>query len=113
MNVELQNIYNISLRDLSNREIIPKNATYVANQLKRKTNLSEVLLLRTLDGLKKFNFMTPLANRMEKLFRYNTFTRVKWIIPSNKQNKYYRISINGLGYCCGTNFVYIKSDLKI
>lgn len=110
LNIELQNKYNISLRDLSNREIIPKNATYVSTQLKRKTNLSEILLLRTLDGLKRLNLLTPLANRMERIFRYNTFTKVKKIIQSNKLSKYYKISIKGLGYCCGTSFIYVKSD---
>ena len=111
LNTELQKIHNVSLRELSNREIVPKNATYTATQLKRKSNLSEVLLLKTLDGLKNYNLMTPMAEKIEKVFRYNTFTKVKGIIESITSNKCYKISIDGLGYCCGTSFVYIKSDI--
>ncbi len=111
LNTELHKIHNVSLRELSNNEIVPKNAAYSATQVKRRSNLSEVLLLRTLDGLKNYNLMTPMAEKMEKAFRHHTFTKVKRIIESNISNKYYKIYTDGLGYCCGTSFVYIKSDI--
>lgn len=60
LDIELQEKHGVSLRELSKNGIIPKNAVHVATQIARKTNLSEVLLLRTLDGLKKYNLMTLL-----------------------------------------------------
>lgn len=68
LDLELQERCSITLRELSKMEIIPQNAAHSATQLKRKTNLSEVLLLKTLDGLKKLNIITPLAEKMEQIF---------------------------------------------
>lgn len=110
INLELQKRYGISLRDLYRKGIIPKNAVHVATQIKRKTNLSEVLLLKTLDGLKKHNYMTPLAKKMEQIFRKNTFTKIKKIGCSETSNESYKISVDGLGYCSGTSFIYVKTN---
>jgi len=112
LNLELQNMYGISLRELSNRGIIPKNAQHIATQLKRKTNLSEVLLLKTLDGLRNEKLLTPLVKKLEQVFRKNTFTRIKKIISSKTPNNSYNISVDGIGYCSGTVFVYVKSEEK-
>ena len=65
LNLELQKIYGISLRELANKGKIPKNAAHIATQIKRKTNLSEVLLLKTLDGLKNKELVTPLVKKLE------------------------------------------------
>ncbi len=113
LNLELQKIYDISLRDLSKNGVIPKNAVYVATQITRKTNLSEVLLLKTLEGLKRSNKMTPLAKKMENVFRKNTFTKIKRIIPSKISSNSYNISVDGKGYCSGTSFIYVKSEESI
>ncbi|MBY8992473.1 MAG: hypothetical protein KGD58_17130 [Candidatus Lokiarchaeota archaeon] len=112
LNLELQKMYGISLRELSNRGIIPKNAQHIATQLKRKTNLSEVLLLKTLDGLRNEKLLTPLVKKLEQVFRKNTFTRIKKIISSKTPNNSYNISVDGIGYCSGTAFVYVKSEEK-
>ncbi len=109
LDLELQDRYSISLRDLLKNGIIPKNAVYVATQIIRKTNLSEVLLLRTLDGLKKSNIITPLSKRMENVFRNNTFTKIKGIIPSKISSNSYNLFVDGIGYCSGTSFIYVKS----
>ena len=109
LNLELQKMYDISLRELSNRGIIPKNAQHIATQLKRKTNLSEVLLLKTLDGLRNEELMTPLVKKLEQVFRKNTFTRIKKIRSSKTNNQTYKIVVDGIGYCSGTAFVYVKS----
>lgn len=109
LNLELQEVYGISLRDLLKIGVIPKNAVHVATQITRITNLSEVLLLRTLDGLKKSNRMTPLSKRMEKVFRNNTFTKIKRIIPSKISSNSYNLFVDGTGYCSGTSFIYVKS----
>ena len=113
LNLELQKIYGISLRDLSKNAVIPKNAVYVATQITRRTNLSEVLLLKTLEGLKRSNKMTPLAKKMENVFRKNTFTKIKRIIPSKISSNSYNISVDGKGYCSGTSFIYVKSEESI
>jgi len=110
LNFELQQKYDISLRDLNKRGIIPKSAVNVATQIKRKTNLSEVLLLQTLNGLKMSNKMTPLAKRMDQIFRKNTFTEIKKIIPSKISSSSYNIFVDGIGYCSGTSFIYVKSE---
>jgi len=112
LDLELQEICNKSLRELSEMGIIPQNAVHVATQLKRKTNLSEVLLLKTIDGLKKEYYMTPLAKKMEKVFRKNTFTKIKKIRYSGASSDTYKISVDGLGYCSGTAFVYVKSEVN-
>lgn len=112
LNLELQKRYGISLRDLYRKGIIPKNAVHVATQIKRKTNLSEVLFLKTLDGLKKHNYMTPLAKKMEQIFRKNTFTKIKKVRHSKVSSDTYKISVEGLGYCSGTCFVFVKSELN-
>ncbi len=112
LDLELQDRYNKSLRELSEMEIIPQNAVHVATQLKRKTNLSEVLLLKTLDGLKKENYMTSLAKKMEKVFRKNTFTKIKKIRYSETSSDTFKISVDELGYCSGTAFVYVKSKVN-
>ena len=109
LNFELQKKYGISLRDLSNKGIIPKNAVHIATQIKRKSNLSEVLLLKTLNGLKKEKITTPLVKKLEKAFRTNTFTRIKKIKSCKPPNEIYNISVEGQGYCSGTAFIYIKS----
>jgi len=109
LNLELQKIYGISLRDLSKNAVIPKNAVYVATQITRRTNLSEVLLLKTLEGLKRSNKMTPLAKKMENVFRKNTFTKIKRIIPSKISSNSYNLFVDGIGYCSGTSFIYVKS----
>ena len=109
LNLELQKMRGISLRDLSNKGIIPKNALHIATQLKRKTNLSEVLLLKTLDGLKNEKISTPLVEKLENIFRNNTFTRIKKIRSSKIPKTSYIISVEGLGYCSGTAFIYVKS----
>ena len=110
LNLELQKIYDISMRELSKNGIIPKNAQHIAIQLKRKTNLSEVLLLKTLDGLKNEELVTPLVKKLEQVFRKNTFTRIKKIRSSKTNNQTYKIVVDGIGYCSGTAFVYIKSE---
>ncbi len=110
LNLELQKKHRISLRDLSNKGVVPKNAHHIATQIKRKTNLSEVLLLKTLDGLKKKNKMTPLAKKLEQVFRTNTFTKIKKIKSSKPPKETYNISVEGLGHCSGTAFVYFKSQ---
>ncbi len=110
LNFELQERYSISLRELSKMEIIPQNAVHVATQLKRNTNLSEILLLKTLDGLKKENYMTSLGEKMEQVFRKNTFTKIKKIRSSKTSRNTYKISVDGLGYCSGTAFAYVKTE---
>jgi len=109
LNFELQKKYGISLRELSNKGIIPKNAQHIATQLKRKTNLSEVLLLKTLDGLRNEELLTPLVKKLEQVFRKNTFTRIKKIRSSKTNNQTYKIFVDGIGYCSGTAFIYVKS----
>ena len=109
LNTELQIMHGISLDQLDEMGIVPKNAYHVATQVTRRTNLSEVLLLKTLDGLKKHEYMTPLAHKMERVFRQNTFTEVKQI-RKLKKGDFYKITVDGLGYCCGTSFVYVKSE---
>lgn len=109
LNLELQKIHGISLRDLSNKGIIPKNAVHIATQLKRKSNLSEVLLLKTLDGLKNENVVSPLIEKLERVFRNNTFTKIKKIQSSKPSYESYNISVEGLGHCSGTAFIYVKS----
>ena len=109
LNLELQKIYGISLRELANKGKIPKNAAHIATQIKRKTNLSEVLLLKTLDGLKNKELVTPLVKKLEQVFRKNTFTRIKKIRSSKTNNQTYKIVVDGIGYCSGTAFVYVKS----
>jgi hypothetical protein len=110
LNEELKKIHNISLAQLVSREIVPQNANYIATQIKRKANLSEIMLLRTLDSLKQHGYITPLANKMERVFRQNTFTQVKRIMKSKIKGDYYKLIVDGLGFCCGTSFVYVKSE---
>ena len=110
LNYELKNIHNVSLKQLAEENIVPKNAHHVATQISRKTNLSEILLLKTLDGLNQHGYMTPLAHKMERTFRQNTFTQVKEIKKHKKKGNYYILSVDGLGFCCGTSFVYVKSE---
>lgn len=110
LNLELQKEYCVSLRDLYRNGFVPKGAVNIATQIKRKTNLSEVLLLKTLDGLKKSGNMTSLANRMEQVFRKNSFTKIKDIKPKKNCSDTYKISVDGLGYCSGTVFAYVKSE---
>ncbi len=110
LNLELQKTHGISLRDLSNKGIVPENATHIATQIKRKTNLSEVLLLKTLDGLKNENITTSLIKKLERVFRNNTFTKIKKINSSKTTNETYKIFLDRIGYCSGTAFVYVKSE---
>ncbi|KKM71344.1 hypothetical protein LCGC14_1431590, partial [marine sediment metagenome] len=65
--------------------------------------------LRTLDGLKKSNKLTSLSKRMENVFRNNTFTKIKGIIPSKISSNSYNLFVDGIGYCSGTSFIYVKS----
>ena len=57
--------------------------------------------------------MTPLAKKMENIFRKNTFTKIKKIKPSKTLSDSYNISIDGLAYCSGTAFAYVKSEVSI
>ena len=47
---------------------------------------------------------------MERVFRQNTFTQVKEIKKHKERGNYYILSVDGLGFCCGTSFVYVKSE---
>ena len=110
LNKELKEGLGVSLRDLYTKGIVPKNAVYVANQVARRANLSEPLMLKMLDGLKKNDLMTPIARRMERIFRNNTFTHVKKINIIGERNITYEISTSGMAYCAGTAFIYVESE---
>ncbi|TFF98347.1 MAG: hypothetical protein EU540_08035 [Promethearchaeota archaeon] len=115
LNDELQKIHQITLRKLSNEGIIPPNAAHVATQIQRKTNLSEILLLKTIEAIRKTGYITPIVEKMEAIFKHNTFTHVKKINPiiiSDEKEPTYNISVGGYAYCVGTAYIYIKSGVR-
>lgn len=43
------------------------------------------------------------------MFRNNTFTKIKGIIPTKICDNSYDIYVDGMGYCSGTSLIYVKS----
>ena len=64
---------------------------------------------QTLDSLIEKKLMTPIAKKLELIFRNNTFIQVKEVKLYNNENEGYDISSDGKGYCSGTAFIYCKS----
>jgi hypothetical protein len=90
LNVELKDIFNISLRKLSENKKIPYIAARCAQQ-NSKMNISEGKMLETIKFLKNNGCSTPIVSKLYNIFRKHTFTRVKRVEINSEITKTYRL----------------------
>lgn len=92
LNAELKDKYNQSLRMLVDKNRIPNIAAKCAQQNNNK-NISEGNLLKTLDFLQSSGYITPIINKLCKIFENYTLTNVKAVEVNNKLDNTYCLSI--------------------
>jgi len=92
LNNELKDKYNLSLRMLVEKKHIPNIAAKCAQENNYK-NISEGNLLKTLDFLQSSGYMTPIIDKLCKIFEKYTFTNVKTVDVNNKLDNIYYLSI--------------------
>lgn len=92
LNIELKDKYYLSLRMLVEKKHIPNIAAKCAQENNHK-NISEGNLLKTLDFLQSSGYMTPIINKLCKIFENYTFTNVKTVEVNNKLDDIYYLSI--------------------
>jgi len=108
LNVELKDIFNISLRKLSEKKKIPYIAARCAQQ-NSKMNISEGKMLETIKFLKRSEYITPIVVKLHTIFRKHTFTRIKSIEINNEFIDTYSLSTSSTGiYIAGIGHLFVN-----
>lgn len=92
LNTDLKDKYNISLRMLVEKKHIPNIAAKCAQE-NNHNNISEGNLLKTLNFLQSSGYITPVINKLCKIFENYTFTNVKIVEVNYKLDNVYRLSV--------------------
>ncbi len=92
LNIELKDKYKLSLRMLVEKKHIPNMAAKCAQENNIR-NMSEGNLLKTLDFLHSSGYITPIVNKLCKIFENYTFTNVKTVEINYKLDNVYYLPI--------------------
>lgn len=92
VNSELKDRYKLSLRMLVEKKLIPDMVAKCAQENNKK-NLSEGILLKTLDFLQSNGYTTPIVNKLSVILENYTFTKVKAVEVNHKIQNVYNLLV--------------------